>query len=348
MLKLPVENYRLEFRAYRRKFLHPLVTAHGRWQWREGVIVRLTDGAGRVGYGESAPTPGFTLETAAEDLTWLRKTDGQLTNQAIEQIPVKLRCLRWALSCARTMLEHRLPAPKNSKPLPVAALLPAGRAALEVLSRRTAEGYRVFKWKVGVKSLRVELALLEQLFARLPAGGRLRLDANGALKMREWKFWCKGLHAFGLATRAIEFFEQPGMFPTNDPNWAKAAPIPVALDESVTGSTARRNHHLQKWPGPLVAKPSLWGDVDEFLRWRPKLDLVYSSVFETSIGLEVLLNLAATDAHASQRALGLGTLNAFADDGLQLPVHSPGPTLAPAKLSSKDFLQLWNRLEKAI
>jgi O-succinylbenzoate synthase len=348
MPKLHAENYYLEFHAYRRKFLRPLVTAHGRWRWREGIIVRLTDAVGRVGYGESAPTTGFSEETVVEDLAWLQRNHGNLSSRTIASVPSRLTCLRWALSCARAMAENRLPESKKIKPLQVAALLPAGRTALEALSQRAAEGYRVFKWKVGVKSPKTEIALLEKLLTRLPPGGRLRLDANGALTMHEWKIWCDALKALGKAAGVIEFFEQPGMFRITNTNWAHSSPIPVALDESVTNSSARQNKFLKNWSGQLVVKPSLWGDVNDFLRWRAHKDLVYSSVFETSIGLNVLLNLAATDSLAGQRAIGLGTLDAFADDGLQLPVHAPGPTLVPTKLSSADFLQLWNRLVKKI
>lgn len=346
MARSSAENFHLEFRAYRRKFLRPLVTAHGRWVWREGVIVRLTDASGRVGYGESAPTPGFTREAVADDLNWLRRFGHRLTNQDIKQVPPKLACLRWALSSARAMLEERLPIPKRIKPLPVAALLPAGRAALDELSERVDQGYLVFKWKVGVKAPTVEIGLLEKLLLGLPTKGLLRLDANGALTMRNWKIWCQHLTALGPAKSAIEFFEQPGKFRLDGANWIKESPVPVALDEGVTGSSAARNIYLKKWPGPLVLKPSLWGDVDEFLRWRKRKDLVYSSVFETSIGFHHVLNLAATDERAGQRAVGFGTLNAFADDGLQLPVHTPGPELAPARLSSDDFGEIWNRLEK--
>jgi len=346
MARSSAEEYRLEFRAYRRKFLRPLITAHGRWVWREGVIVRLTDASGRIGYGECAPTPGFSKESVEQHLNWLRQADGRITNRAIALVPPKLACLRWALSSARAMLEERLPVPKRIKPLPVAALLPAGRTALDEFSERVDQGYQVFKWKVGVKAPTVEMALLEKLLLRLSTGRLLRLDANGALTLRNWKIWCRHLTALGAANRTIEFFEQPGMFRLDGTNWIKKSPVPVALDESVTGSSAARNKHIKKWPGPLVVKPSLWGDVDEFLRWRKRKDLVYSSVFETSIGFHHILNLAATDERASQRAVGFGTLNAFADDGLQLPVHTPGPELAPARLSSDDFEELWNRLEK--
>ncbi|HVU37954.1 MAG TPA: enolase C-terminal domain-like protein, partial [Opitutales bacterium] len=189
--------------------------------------------------------------------------------------------------------------------------------------------------------------------AALPAGARLRLDANGGLSRREWAAWCDGLNALGPAAQAIEFFEQPLPPATGAACWreqkrlAAIAPVPVALDESVVG-WPRANAQLTRWPGPLVIKPSLLGEGEAFRQWRSKADadLVYSSVFETSIGLQAALELAAGDAHAGRRALGFGTLQALAGDGLQLPVHAPGPTLALRALGPADFLAVWNRLAR--
>jgi len=152
--------------------------------------------------------------------------------------------------------------------------------------------------------------------------------------------------------RAVEFFEQP-LPPASGPQGSReqlrlaaVSPVPVALDEGVAGWPALRRASAGKWPGPLVVKPSLLGSADDFLRWRAptRADLVYSSAFETSVGLQAALVLAAGDPHAGERALGFGTLEAFGDDGLQLPEHAPGPNLALKKLSSADFVGIWNRL----
>jgi O-succinylbenzoate synthase len=270
----------------------------------------------------------------------------------LRRVPVRLGGLRWALFCAKEMLAGRLQPPGKLRKLPVAALLPAGPPALPVLLRRKAEGYCVFKWKIGLASPPEEFSLLEQLLAALPAGGRLRLDANGALGRREWSAWCDGLNALGPAARAIEYFEQPFPLATGAAGWreqrrlAAVSSVPVALDEGVAEWTAARRTQAARWPGPLVVKPSLLGDGPEFLRWRAKTqaDLVYSSVFETSIGLHAALCLAAGDPHPGRRALGFGTLDAFADDGLRLPAHAAGPTLALRALKAADFLDAWQSL----
>ena len=342
----------LDYRAYRRKFVRPLATGTGVWTFREGVIVRLRDADGRVGYGEAAPIPTFTGETAARDLAWLRRAPDEVTLTELRRAPTRLACLRWAIFCALAMLKGKLSPPLKIKKLPVAALLPAGRAAVAALDLRLEEGYRVFKWKVGVAPPPEEFSLLEQLLALLPAAARLRLDANGALSRIEWAAWCDGLNSLGPAVRAVEFFEQP-LPPASGPQGSReqlrlaaVSPVPVALDEGVAGWPALRRASAGKWPGPLVVKPSLLGSADDFLRWRAptRADLVYSSAFETSVGLQAALVLAAGDPHAGERALGFGTLEAFGDDGLQLPEHAPGPNLALKKLSSADFVGIWNRL----
>jgi O-succinylbenzoate synthase len=317
---------------------------------REGVIIRLTDHDGRIGYGEAAPIPGFTPETTVHDHTWLRRAGNSITRAEIARIPARLDGLRWALACACAMLAGTFKPPSRVRALPVAALLPAGAPACAALARRAAAGYRVCKWKIAARSVPAELRLLDELLAALPAGALLRLDANGGLNAREFAVWIEHLRALGRDARAVEFIEQPLSPARTDVAWAaqrrQAADsnIPIALDESVSGLPALR--HASGWPGPLVVKPSLLGDLAGFLRWRGRVnpDLVYSSAFETSVGLHAALWLAATDPRAGKRALGFGTLDAFADDGLQLPAHAPGPTLTPSPLTAEDFADLWNRL----
>ncbi|KXU37627.1 hypothetical protein AXK12_01425 [Cephaloticoccus capnophilus] len=129
------------------------------------------------------------------------------------------------------------PMPQDTSPREVAALLPAGRSALEALRARQAEGFRVFKWKVGVaRDPAEELDILEELCAELGqarlvsvptrprdlergesresattpavAQRRLRLDANGSWTQRIAEQWLTRCAEPRLAAR-IEFIEQP-------------------------------------------------------------------------------------------------------------------------------------------
>jgi O-succinylbenzoate synthase len=341
----------LEFRSYRRRFRQPLATAHGIWKEREGIIVRLRDTDGRVGYGEAAPVPSFTTETIGDMLICLRRQNGRLSPTSVAHIPQRQASVRWALACANAMLTGAFPpAKQRARPLTIAALLPAGKPALAALGKYAAVGYQSYKWKIATLPVANELKLLDGLLSALPPQTKLRLDANGGLTAREFVLWTRHLRNLGQAANAIEFLEQPlaaaRMPKTQKPQrlFADDAGVPVALDESVCGLAALKR--MARWPGPLVVKPTLLGDLDGFLHWRKqsRRDLVYSSVFETSVGLHAALWLAATDPEAGKRALGFGTLDALEADGLQLPVHAPGPTLTPTPLAATDFDELWNRL----
>src|SRR5690606_17749900 len=104
-------------------------------------------------------------------------------------VPVRWRCLRHALAAAGENLgsagsagdepngaEKKQGRGEGVDYLAVAALLPAGRAALAAIAAKADAGFRVFKWKVGVGDLADELALLDDVCAKLPDGAKLRLD----------------------------------------------------------------------------------------------------------------------------------------------------------------------------
>ena len=75
-------------------------------------------------------------------------------------------------------------APEDESARAVAALLPSGKQALDLIEPRAEAGFRTFKWKVGVGSVADELVLLDDICGRLSGGAKLRLDANGACERR--------------------------------------------------------------------------------------------------------------------------------------------------------------------
>ncbi len=94
-----------------------------------------------------------------------------------------------------------------------------------------------------------------------------------------------------------------------------------------------------------MIKPALSGSIDAYRSWRavhPGVRVIYSSVFETAIGIEAALRLAALDEHCSE-AVGFGTLEAFPYED-QLGRHSYGPTLACGSLTTEACEAIWKRL----
>ena len=123
---------RLQFRRYRLPFRAPLRTAHGRWAEREGLLVQLADAAGVTGYGEAAPIPWFGTETVDEAAAACRDLGEIVDDARLDALPARVACLRNALASAQGAFADGA-APVGHQFIGVAALLPAGRPALDVI-----------------------------------------------------------------------------------------------------------------------------------------------------------------------------------------------------------------------
>ncbi|MDP2138873.1 MAG: o-succinylbenzoate synthase [Candidatus Didemnitutus sp.] len=328
-------RYRFSFKSYRRALRLPLRTAHGAWTEREGIFVRLEREDGQVGFGEIAPLSWFGTETLAEAGEICRKLGDEVTDELLDGIETRFGCVRFALAAARA--PNLAPASPERR-LPVAALLPAGRAALQVLPDKLAAGYLGLKWKVGVERAEDELVLLDDLLAMLPAYVRLRLDANGAWDRRTAERWLAA-----CAERPVEFVEQPAAADDDDLllGLAEDFPVTLALDESVTGLSAAREWQERGWRGVFVLKPALAGPLDEMTTWitTTKPDVVFSSAIETALGRAQVLR-AIFSADLTQRALGFGVGDVFGDwqwDGPPL-----GPLLDATWGDGVNPEALWN------
>jgi len=296
--------------------MEPLRTARGTWSVREGFIIRVEEN-GFIGYGEVAPIPGFGTETVEAARVFLQ----ELAENPFLEVPSDLPCCAFGLSSAHKAREALPPASTEAlRDYKIAALLPAGRAALEVAKEKVGCGYEVFKWKIGVESVEEELGVLRDLLPLLPEHGKLRLDANGGLTGDQFEQW---LAALSSSQKQIEYLEQPLSVGEELVMAAHASgsAIPIALDESLNGPNGA--HWLKEWTGPLVVKPALMGDVDSLIQLLLPITerVILSSVFETQVGLENALTLADR-LPGLNRAIGFDTLAAF-DDDLHVLKSSP-------------------------
>lgn len=306
--------YAFQFKTYRLPLRAPLRTAHGAWTEREGIIVRLADETGRVGFGEIAPLPWFGTETLAEAEEICRKFGAAVDSEVLDAVPVRFGCVRFALAQAR---EGPSTGSGQSR-LPVAALLPAGREALKALPVKLEAGFLAFKWKVGVGAVDEELGIFDDLLAALPAYATVRLDANGAWDRRQAAKWL-----VRCAERPVEFVEQP-VKPGDEATLLGLAadyPVTLALDESVTGVAVARRWQGLGWPGVFVIKPALAGPLDEIAAWvaTTRADIVLSSAIETALGRAAILHAALTQP-LTKRALGFGVGEIFGNGRWDGPV----------------------------
>jgi o-succinylbenzoate synthase len=293
------------YETYRHPFRQPLVTSHGIWAVREGAIVTLRSSDGRTAQGEIAPLEWFGSETLAEAIAFCAGLNGQITREAIFAISDRLPCCQFAFETALMEFESFTNHDSLNNP-PIAALLPAGKAAIDRWKNLYAEGSRTFKWKIGIASIDDEITLFDDLYRHLPAACKLRLDANAGLDLAQAKRWLDHLKDY-----SIDYLEQPlniqsfKQMKTLSETYSTA----IALDESISNLASLEHCYDQGWRGIYVIKPAIVGSPRRlriFLQDR-SIDAVFSSVFETAVGYRAGLRLG--QELGGDRALGYGTQN---------------------------------------
>lgn len=326
----------LEWRVYQRSFKQPLATAHGLWAVREGIILRLTDAQGHIGYGEIAPLPWFGSETLADAIALCQSLPSPLTWDAMRAIPDHRPACQFGFESAAwdwhsqrygTTTHLRDGGLPFDSPHLTCGLLTTGESALTTWPALWQAGHRTLKWKIGVAPIDQELTWFDHLVTHLPEPAQLRLDANGGLTQAEAEQWltrCDALRERGNSAPCptIEFLEQP-LPPSQFSQLQQLSQryhTPLALDESVATLAQLMQVQAQGWQGILVLKPAIAGFPSRLLQYCRDYDVdcVISSVFETGIGRSALLTWVDRWAGGTDplRALGLGTVAWFADDWL--------------------------------
>jgi o-succinylbenzoate synthase len=313
---------------YRRSFRQPLLTHHGAWSVRDGIILRLSNLDGQVGFGEIAPLEWFGSESLEQALSFCSQLTGSITAEAIASIPPHLPACRFGFESAWESLNQPQSALELADPLVSSKLLPAGMNAIPALKRLTGktDTNSTFKWKIAVAPLLQELDWFKQLTEVLPNGSTLRLDANGGLSPTEACRWLEVCDA-----TEVEFLEQP-LPPSQFEvmlELDRQFKTPIALDESVSTLEQLKACYDQGWRGIFVVKAAIAGSPAQLRKFcqAHKPDIVWSSVFETAIAQQFIqTRLIATLPH-SHRATGFGVNHWFCD-----------------RLDQSDFEHVWQTL----
>ena len=320
-------KYRFEYLPYRRKFRRPLATAHGVWEHREGIIIRLEREDGAYGFGEVAPVPWFGTETMEAALKGCEFFSGLGIVDPRDLPTNNMPCFNWAVSSAIDGQQQPL-----AREFTVAAL----ETNLGELDEKRHSGFRTFKRKIGVAEVEAEMKAVDSFVAELEEGQRLRLDANSGLSEHDFKRWLEFLEG-----KPVEFLEQPLAPGLENRMLEIVEPFstPLALDESIAGLDSLLR--WRDWPGVLVVKPSLLGWIgDENLP-----PIVGSSVFETAFGFEAALQFLSRH-QKTDTAIGFGTNDLFESDGWSL--HGNGAFLTSGKITNSDLQNLWEEKRENI
>ena len=325
--------YQFEFRPYRRRFSVPLQTSHGIWNVREGILLSLKDKVGKVGWGEIAPIDWFGSESFQQALDFCNKLPKEISSETIFAIPDELPACQsgfesaweivvgeWELIVENPDSSEESFSPSHSQFFTYSALLPAGKAALQKWLQLWRTGYRTFKWKIGVYSVVEELSILKLLAQNLPAGVKLRLDANSGLTYEEASIWlidCDNITSQAEFPLTIEFIEQP-LATTEFEGMLQLSAVyktPIALDESVATLQQLKACYEKGWREIFAIKPGIVGSRSRLRQFcqRHEIDVIFSSVFETIVGKKAALQLA-NELSLKKRALGFGVNHYFLED----------------------------------
>lgn len=297
-------TYQFSFHPYQKPFRQPLLTHHGTWSIREGIIITLTNQEGKKGLGEIATLPWFGSETHQQALLFCQQLGQTISQETIYHIPTDLPACQFGFE---TALENLLFPTDLTQPIHYSYLLPTGEKALtdwqEFYSPSQSE--ITFKWKIGVNSITEEIQLFQKLVQALPDQVKLRLDANGGLNLEQTKQWLTATEEVKL----VEFLEQPlppAQFETLL-QLSQTYSTPLALDESVSTLQQLKDCYHQGWRNIFVIKPAITGSILQLRQFFQdySIDAVFSSVFETEIGRQKAIQLAIELANSS-RAIGFG------------------------------------------
>lgn len=291
-----------------------------RLKTRSGLLIRLTE-AGRQGWGEIAPLPGFSLESLAEaqhaTLAWLADWCG-----GKNPVESPLPSVAFGVSCALQELAGELPAEGNFN----SALLCVGDPD-ELLLRLHQQAEPLAKMKVGLYEVVRDGMLVNLLLAAIPSL-TLRLDAN-----RSWSLE-KALNFARYVPEdqrsRIAFLEEPCRSQQDSRQFARATGMAIAWDESTreAGFQPLAEPHVRA----IILKPTQLGSLEKVRNMTLQaqeagMNVVISSSLESSLGLTQLARIAHWITPGTPP--GLDTLDLMQHQllrpwpGCELPLISP-------------------------
>ncbi|PRI21236.1 o-succinylbenzoate synthase [Pectobacterium versatile] len=301
-----------------------VVLRNQRLKTRDGLIVRLQDGE-RLGWGEIAPLPEFSVETLAEaESAALEQLQSWAVGQAFsDDLPPSVA---FGLSCAQAELEQRLPQAADYRKAPLCSGDPD--ELFEML--QAMPGEKVAKIKVGLYEAVRDGMIVNVLLEALP-DLKLRLDANRSWTRAKADGFARYV-APSLRSR-IAFLEEPCKTREESREFARETGINIAWDESVREADFR----VEAEPGvsAIVIKPTLVGSLarcQQLVQETHQVGLtaVISSSIESSLGLTQLARLA----HwlTPDTVPGLDTLDLMQAQVIQRWPDSSLPLLAAEQL----------------
>jgi o-succinylbenzoate synthase len=327
----------VEVVPYALPFREPYVTAAGRLEQREMVLLRLRSDDGLVGLGEAVPLSlrgGTALAQVVAELERLGKRDALdealLRDDAVGLSP-PARCA--ALTALLDLRGRRLAEEGDVGAGPLApvrcnATLIAGDPAsvVSAAERWAGDGFSTFKLKLGTGE---DAAQVRAVREALGPRARIRVDANGA-----WDIGAAKRILAEIEPYEIELAEQPVATPEEAVEIASSTTIPLAADESVeTRSDAERVAASGAFALTGI-KLSKVGGPEEALEIAEVLPAYVTSALDGPVGIAVALQVAQSlgdlgRVAGESLAHGLATQRLFASTIASVECSLEGDMLHP-------------------
>ena len=272
---------------------------------REGILIRLENSVGAVGWGDAAPLPGWSFETLEDVIATIRSG----ANEALATS--SLMC---AIEAARCSLERYGAWSSRRDHLPLNALLDGSfQEMLERAGSALTRGCRCFKIKVAGISPEDLPSLLRSISAISHEQCRFRIDPN-----RAWEFDSTLRVAEMLKEYPVDYIEEPLRDFSMLPELIKICPVGIALDETLREISPSELPAF-KGASALVLKPTLMGGFKicrDFAQAGEALgmDSVVSACYESGVGIYALGRFSLTLSCSA--AAGLDTYSRLEEDVL--------------------------------
>jgi muconate cycloisomerase len=295
----------VEVVPYALPFREPYVTARGRLDRREMVLLRLRSDDGLVGLGEAVPLSlrgGATIARVVAELEGLARrdeVDEESLGSAALALSAPARCA--ALTALLDLRGRRAAgeavlAEATSEPVECNATLIAGEPAAVARDAEhwASEGFSTFKLKLGVGD---DVGQVRAAREALGPEARVRVDANAAWNVETARRTLQAIEPFD-----VELAEQPVGTLEEAAQVSGSTSIPLAGDESIEDrDDAIRAVKLGacKLAGLKLSKV---GGPEEAIAIAEVLPSFVSSALDGPVGIAAAAQVAQT---LDQAALGI-------------------------------------------
>jgi len=300
---------------FQQKFKNPLKTAGQYFTHHEGFVIKIKSNE-IIGYGESSPLPGFSIESLKEvsyALESYRLAVVNLGETSIDELLsfISVQCdgypsVEFGLETAIYDLESQIEGKSFSQYLnPNASYTIKSNGIVGIHS--PAENYSTMKVKVGFRNLFDELNHLDKLTAKFGQDVKFRIDANGSMDLPRAIRFCKEVEKFN-----IEYIEQP--LPKHEledlTELRNHTTIPIAVDESLTDLYSATKIIEAQAADIFIIKPTISGGFNTCkkivdLSSSEKIKTIITSSLEGPIGLSACAHFAS--ALSVKEVCGLST-----------------------------------------